>query len=214
MTSPPRKTPTPRRLALSLSLLAVVLGLSVLIGWALDFSALKSVFPGLVTMKANTALGLLLSGAALALLCRESLSRRLRHAVAALAIATAVLGAVSLSEDLTGRDFQIDHLLVRDTATPVDASHAGRMSPATAFCFILLGMALAVGAFSKAGTTRQPPAHGPRRDGDDGGGPGRARIRFRCGPRLPLVETTPGMAIHTRRGIGEPGVRPHRPGAE
>jgi PAS domain S-box-containing protein len=48
-----------------LSLLVVALGMSVLIGWAFDIAALKSVFPGLATMKANTALGMVLCGVAL-----------------------------------------------------------------------------------------------------------------------------------------------------
>jgi hypothetical protein len=33
-----------------------IVGLAVLVGWMLDIAALKSVFPGLVTMKANTAI--------------------------------------------------------------------------------------------------------------------------------------------------------------
>jgi hypothetical protein len=57
-----------RRMALLAGFLAAVLGASVLVGWALDIPALISVFPGFVTMKANTALGMLLCGAALALL--------------------------------------------------------------------------------------------------------------------------------------------------
>ncbi len=48
--------------------LAGVMGLVVLSGWLLNVPMLKSVFPGLVTMKANTALGLAMGGSAVAFL--------------------------------------------------------------------------------------------------------------------------------------------------
>jgi hypothetical protein len=44
------------------AIVAVLVGCLVLLGWAFHIAALMSVFPGLVTMKVNTALGLILSG--------------------------------------------------------------------------------------------------------------------------------------------------------
>ena len=44
---------------------AALLGVLVLSGWTLDISWLKSILPGSVPLKANTALGLSLSGAVL-----------------------------------------------------------------------------------------------------------------------------------------------------
>src|SRR5258708_23651325 len=46
----------------SAAVLTAVLGMIVLAGWALDLPLLKSVLPGAVEMKANTAGGLVLAG--------------------------------------------------------------------------------------------------------------------------------------------------------
>ena len=53
------------RLGPATGIFAVVVGVVVLIGWFLDIPVLKNLGPGLSTMKANTALLFVLSGAAL-----------------------------------------------------------------------------------------------------------------------------------------------------
>lgn len=50
--------------------LTVVVGSIVLVGWALDIAALKSVLPGWISMKPNTAFCFILSGIALWLTTR------------------------------------------------------------------------------------------------------------------------------------------------
>lgn len=52
------------------SLATLALGSAVLIGWLLENAGLKSIVPGFVSMKSNTALGFVLCGAALTLLSR------------------------------------------------------------------------------------------------------------------------------------------------
>jgi PAS domain S-box-containing protein len=133
--------------ALLAGLLVVALGVIVLIGWTFDISALKSVFPGLATMKVNTALGIALCGSALMLLSgKKSAIPSIRFWCTAMAIVVIVLGVLSLSEDLFGWNFGIDQWLFRDEASPVKTSSPGRMSPSTAFGFILAGSALLAAA--------------------------------------------------------------------
>src|SRR5256885_216689 len=73
------------------SLLVALIGALVLVGWMFDITMLKSVLPGLVTMKANTAIGMLLSGSALALLSLRKVSQPIRFWIAAMAAAVIAL---------------------------------------------------------------------------------------------------------------------------
>ncbi|MDL2337478.1 MAG: hypothetical protein QFE16_06525 [Pseudomonadota bacterium] len=113
----------------------LLVGLLVLAGWALKIEALKSVLPGLATMKVNTALGFVLAGIALALRQRDGL--RLGCAAA-----TIVLGGLSLAQDVTGADYGIDQLLFREAPGAAQVVAPGRMSVITALNFVLLGGAL------------------------------------------------------------------------
>jgi signal transduction histidine kinase len=116
------------------------LGAVVLVGWAVDSPTLKSVLPGSVTMKANTAFAFLLSGTALALLdARQAAARRVVFVAAGLSVA---IGLLTFSQYLTGADLGIDQLLFREAADAVGTSTPGRMAPTTALNFLLLGTAL------------------------------------------------------------------------
>jgi hypothetical protein len=116
----------------------------VLPGWAFDIAVLKSVFPGLVTMKANIAVGLTLGGTALVLLSRKQIDPPIRFCIAALAGMTIVLGGLTLGQYFFGWNLHIDKLLFRDVPSSVGTSQPGRMSPAAAFGFILVGTSMAV----------------------------------------------------------------------
>ena len=109
-------------------------------GWFLDVGFLKSVLPGAVTMKFNTALGLFLAGLALRGASRE---RGLRWRVVGCVCAAliACLGALTLTEYLFGWDAGLDNLVFRESPNAVDTSRPGRMAPHTAASFFLFGLA-------------------------------------------------------------------------
>lgn len=118
-----------------------LVGVFVLVGWWLDIVALKSVMPGQVSMKANTALAFVLAGSALALLSPPAPSKHRITAGRWLALLVALIGALTLCEFFFGWQLGIDEILFKDDALAVATSTSGRMAPSTALCFLLLGLA-------------------------------------------------------------------------
>jgi diguanylate cyclase (GGDEF)-like protein/PAS domain S-box-containing protein len=114
----------------------------VLYGWASHVQFLMSVLPGLVTMKANTALGLALSGVSLWLLLPDARSPARRRIAQILAAVVVMIGAATLSEYIFGLNLRIDELLFRDTIGSLGTSSPGRLAPTTATAFVAIGSAL------------------------------------------------------------------------
>jgi len=131
-----------RSLSQSGSATAIVVGLLVLVGWISDISFLKSVLPGLTTMKANTGLAFILAGVSLWVLQREQTSQRTRRIGQACAAFVALAGMLTLSEYVLDLDLGFDQLLFKESPGAVRTSHLGRMSPVTALNFVLVGCAL------------------------------------------------------------------------
>jgi signal transduction histidine kinase len=131
-----------RRVARLQGCIVLLVGLVVLIAWVFDISSLKGLRPGLPTMKANTALGFVLSGGSLVLVGSFRPTRLTRWAAWAGAGLLILLAGLTLAQYVFGVDLGIDQLLVRDTAVGVELGYPGRMAPNTACCFLLLGGAL------------------------------------------------------------------------
>ncbi|MEW5986873.1 MAG: GAF domain-containing sensor histidine kinase [Chloroflexota bacterium] len=122
-------------------LIAIGVGGLVLAGWVFDVAWLKSVAPGLATMKANTALAFILAGGALFWLAAGPPTSTSRLAAGRLCAGVAALiGLLTLSQDLLGWNLGIDQLLFADPVTTL--SPPGRMSSVTALSHTLLGVAL------------------------------------------------------------------------
>jgi PAS domain S-box-containing protein len=112
-------------------------GLVAVTGWVFHLPALTRVLPGAVEMKANTALALILCGAALLILADRA-AMRLERIAQACALAVVAIGLASLAEYLFAWQLGIDELLVKDSD-----QFRGRMSPLSAAAFIIIGLALA-----------------------------------------------------------------------
>jgi PAS domain S-box-containing protein len=119
--------------------MAAGVGAVVLLGWAFELPRLRSVLPGLVEMKVNTAIAFGLAGASL--LLRRGVRARRRAAVACASV-VALIGLLTVAEYLLGLDLGIDQLLFREAAGAAATSSPGRMAPTTAACFLLCGLSL------------------------------------------------------------------------
>jgi len=124
------------------------LGMVVLLGWALDIGILKTVLPGLVTMKANTALGFLLSGVALFAACRIRMAappgqnKKWRFIQLIAAGLVTLLGLLTLGEFYFNVNLGIDQILATADPEPMSTAGVGRMALATAVGFSFTGLAL------------------------------------------------------------------------
>jgi PAS domain S-box-containing protein len=127
-----------------MSALGVATGVAVLAGWALDNPHLKSLQPGLVTMKPNDAAGLIFIGMALWLLRDEAAGASRRRVARTCSAAAVLIGLATLSEYAVGWELGIDQLLFPESGNMIWTSHPGRMAPTSAVNLVLLGTALAM----------------------------------------------------------------------
>ncbi|HLI63293.1 MAG TPA: hypothetical protein VKV05_07820, partial [Terriglobales bacterium] len=114
-------------------------GMAVLIGgWGCHVEMLKSILPGRVTMKANTAAAVVFLGAATWLSARGMRARAQYILMLVCSGFGAVIGLLTLIEYAFGLDLGIDQLLFRDGVTG-SALFPGRMALPTAVTFVLMG---------------------------------------------------------------------------
>ncbi len=125
----------------SAGVLALIASGLVLAGWIFDVALLRSLLPGGVAVKANTAVAFALIGFALQLLHFRGLRfGRLLVAICGLLVAT--IGFVTLIEYCLGWASGIDEWLFREVTYSASTSHPGRMAPDTALSCLLLGLVI------------------------------------------------------------------------
>ena len=117
----------------------IVLGASVILGWVLDIEPFKTVLPGFITMKANTAVGFICAGAAVLLILQPPADRLWRAVAMALGVLVLLIGIFTVLEYVLGVNLRIDELLFRD---PAQSPYPGRLAPISAMNFCLAGLAI------------------------------------------------------------------------
>ncbi|MCF6775614.1 PAS domain S-box protein [Thiotrichales bacterium 19X7-9] len=118
-----------------LSILVILIGVLVLIGWYSHITLLIQILPHFVPMQYNTALGFILSGLAVFLL------KPLPKVSVILAALLFILGFMTLLQYAFSLNFGIDQLFMQHYVF-VKTSHPGRMAPNTALCFTLTAITL------------------------------------------------------------------------
>ncbi len=119
------------------------IGALALVGWTFDIAVLKSFDPGLVSMKANTAVAFMLVGISLWFSQAKRTGFRLGRYVAwGSAALVAVLGLLTLVEYVSGWNSRIDQLLFAEPPGTAQTIYPGRPAPNTALNLLLIGLAL------------------------------------------------------------------------
>ncbi len=132
-----------KRVSEILSICIFLSGSAVLIGWILDIPVLKSISPDFVTMKANTAICFVFIGLSLWLSQTKWQGNRTVGGIARLcAFVVFLIGFLTFWEYMLGRDFGIDQLLFKESATAILTSSPGRMSFNTSIIFVIISIAL------------------------------------------------------------------------
>ncbi|MEH2307047.1 PAS domain S-box protein [Nostoc sp.] len=157
------KIPRNSLVAKAASVISILVGSLVVIGWWLGIEVLKRGFPGSpATMKVNTALCFVLSGLSLWLFLKagnkgkrtiqnyphSSTFRLLDFPTLVIsrvcAIAVTTIAALTLCEYLFGWNLGIDEMLFLDSPTSMTTLYPGRMGVNTAFNFMLVSVALQI----------------------------------------------------------------------
>ena len=123
------------------------IGVSVLVGWAFDIRALKTINPDWITMKPLTAVAFVMLGVVLLVLGHRDQAEATKRAFPWLALASAaiaILGALTIFEYATGIALGIDTAIAREALLAEREPFPGRLSLQTAIAFLLLGSATLV----------------------------------------------------------------------
>lgn len=133
-----------RAISIAISFLTFLFGCCVFAGWAFDVEILKTIVPGQVAVKANTAVCFMLLAFMLWLRNKPSVFKKYRTAFCAVfSVVVGAVGILSFAEFLTGWNPGLDEILFK--VSPEDAYGSvrpGLMSPIAGFAFFLLASSL------------------------------------------------------------------------
>lgn len=132
-------SPQKNRTIVAISLITIITGILVMIGWILDIRVLQQIVPGFAEMVFNAALAFVLLGSALLLIPYQT-GKYQTLVFFALSLAATLIGLVTLLQFLFHFNTGLDQLFITDHRE-ITANHpfAGRMAFNTALTLFILG---------------------------------------------------------------------------
>jgi len=129
-------------IATAMGIVVALVGAGHLWAWLSGYMAPQGISS--ITLKTNTALALLLLGVALIVIVPPNITLSRCWAGRVLAILPALIGFLSLSENLLGWDLRIDQLLANEPAGSLGVAAPNLMGIPAAISFVLAGLALLI----------------------------------------------------------------------
>lgn len=123
-----------------ISLITILFGILVLVGWAFNIKILLSPGEGFSTIKSNVGLAFILIGLSLYLIQNKRNNLRNKRISQLLALITFFIGFLTIFEYLSGIDLFIDQILFKEAPGAFLASHPNRMAFSATICLILAGL--------------------------------------------------------------------------
>ncbi|WP_242221318.1 sensor histidine kinase [Shinella zoogloeoides] len=130
-----------RKANVAAGLWCIAVGIAVIALWLSEPARLAAHYPFLFGMKFNSALAVIVIGAALL-----AMTRGFRHLPALMMVPVFAYGAVALAQHLFGIDAGIDTAL-HTPFTDIRTSLPGRIAPNTAACYMMVSVALFLRAY-------------------------------------------------------------------
>jgi diguanylate cyclase (GGDEF)-like protein len=130
------------RVALTASLITILISIIVLLGWTLDIEIFKRIFPAFVAMNPTSAVCFILLGVSLWLLQTDIASQRILLIARVASALVALIGLLKLGEVLFGWAIGVDQLLFVAKLKDSPVGQPNRMAPNTSLNFVFLSCAL------------------------------------------------------------------------
>ncbi len=137
------------RTLIIISLVTILAGLTVMIGWLLNIPAFQRIVPGFEAMRFNTALCFVLFAVAL-LLTQYQSSRYTRAIYFILSLLGTIIGLITVAQDLFHFTSGLDQLFVTDKTIPsYSIPFPGHMAFNASINFFFLGLGFLMLQFGK-----------------------------------------------------------------